>query len=486
MTNATELQSKSEKTSLTDVCWLSINDVSKLLREGKISPVHLTEVCLNRIERLNPELNAFITVTADSALARAREAEIEIKKGHWRGPLHGVPIALKDLFDTAGVRTTAASGLLKDRLPAEDSEVVRRLKDAGAVLLGKLNLHEFAYGGSSVISFFGPVRNPWSPEHIAGGSSAGSAVAVAAGLCYGALGSDTGGSIRQPAAYCGIVGLKSTYGRVSTRGVIPLSWSCDHVGPMTRSVTDAAIMLQVLAGHDPEDPTSADVGVRDYLAALRETRPLRVGIPRNHFYEKLDPDFESAITDALSEIGKLVSTLQDVEIPASEDTVVLRAEAFAHHFEDIKKNAEQYQPETLRRIRSAEDISATVYIQARRRMEEHRREVRKVFQSVDLLITPTTTVPPFTIAELLADTRTLRSKETLMLRNTRPFNILGLPTISVPCGFTRTGLPIGMQITGAPWAEGDVLRLAHAYEQRTNWQIKDLSPLIQRLKVKVR
>lgn len=476
-----EIESES---SLGEPCWLSINKASGLLRDKKISPVHLTEVCLDRIERLNPELNAFITVTAESALARAREAEIEIKKGHWRGPLHGVPIALKDLFDTAGVRTTAASGLLKDRVPADDSEVVRRLKDAGAVLLGKLNLHEFAYGGSSVVSFFGPVRNPWSTEHIAGGSSAGSAVAVAAGLCYGALGSDTGGSIRQPSAYCGIAGLKPTYGRVSTRGVIPLSWSCDHVGPMTRSVADTAIMLQALAGHDPEDPTCTDIAVPDYLAALQETRPLRVGIPRNHFYEKLDPDIQSALSTALSVIGKLVSTLQDVETPASDDTVVLRAEAFAYHFEDAKKSPERYQPETLRRIRSAEEISATAYIHARRRMEEHRSEVRKVFESVDLLITPTTTVPPFTIAELLTDTSTLRSKETLMLRNTRPFNILGLPTISVPCGLTKTGLPIGMQITGAPWAEGDVLRLAHAYEQRTSWQIRDRSALIQQLKVK--
>src|SRR5690348_1816924 len=211
--------------------WLTVAEVSRFLRDKKMSPVELTQTCLKRIEQLNPTLNAFITVTAESALAEARQAESEIQKGGWRGPLHGVPIALKDLFDTAGVRTTAASALFKDRLPADDSEVVRRLKSAGAVFLGKLNMHEFAYGGSGVISFFGPVRNPWSHEHIAGGSSSGSAAAVAEGLCYGALGSDTGGSIRLPAAYCGIVGLKPTYGRVSTRGVVPLSWSCDHVGP---------------------------------------------------------------------------------------------------------------------------------------------------------------------------------------------------------------------------------------------------------------
>ncbi|HVG89914.1 MAG TPA: amidase, partial [Alphaproteobacteria bacterium] len=217
----------------SDATWLSLSEASRLIRDKKISSVELTQSCLKRIERLNPKLNAFITVTAESALAQAREADAETQHGHWRGPLHGIPIALKDLFDTAGVKTTAASGLFKDRVPAQDAEIVRRLKDAGTVLLGKLNMHEFAYGGSTVISYYGPVHNPWSPDHEAGGSSSGSAVAMAAGLCYGSVGSDTGGSIRQPSAYCGTVGLKPTYGRVSTRGVVPLSWLYDHVGPMT-------------------------------------------------------------------------------------------------------------------------------------------------------------------------------------------------------------------------------------------------------------
>lgn len=467
-TGAVDAQSKISVSS-HELWRLTISEVSHLLRNRKISPVELTRVCLERIERLNPQLNAFITVTADSALAEAHEAEAEIQKGRWRGPLHGVPIALKDLFDTKGVRTTAASRLFKDRIPLEDSEVVRRLKAAGAVLLGKLNMHEFAYGASSVISFFGPVRNPWSHEHIAGGSSSGSAVAVAAGLCYGALGSDTGGSIRLPSAHCGIVGLKPTYGRVSTSGVIPLSWSCDHVGPMTRSVADTAIMLQALAGYDSEDPTSIDVPVPDYSAALQETRPLRVGVPRAHFYEKLDPEIDSAMTAALSPLGKLAASVQDVEMPAANDTRILRAEAYTYHFENIKNNPDLYQPDTLRRIRSGEEISTVDYIQARHQMDEYRRSVRRLFESVDLLITPTTPVPPPTIAELLADTNNLRSKEILMLRNTRPFNALGLPTISVPCGFTTTGLPIGMQITGAPCTEGNVLRLAQAYEQQTRW-----------------
>src|SRR5579864_3792486 len=248
---------------------LNIRDASELVRQRKVSPVELTHACLAQIEKLNPALNAFITVTAESATAEARAAEAEIQRGKWRGPLHGIPIALKDLFDTAGVRTTAGSGVFKDRVPEQDAEVVRRLKSAGAVLLGKLNMHEFAYGGTSVATYFGAVHNPWNLDRIAGGSSGGSAAAVAAGLCYGALGSDTGGSVRQPAAYCGIAGLKPTYGRVSTRGAVPLSWSLDHVGPMCRTVGDVALLLQGIAGYDPEDSNSVDAPVPDYAQALR-------------------------------------------------------------------------------------------------------------------------------------------------------------------------------------------------------------------------
>jgi aspartyl-tRNA(Asn)/glutamyl-tRNA(Gln) amidotransferase subunit A len=456
----------------SNATWPSLSETSRQVRDKKISSVELTQGCLQRIERLNPKLNAFITVTADSALAQAREAEVEIQRGGWRGPLHGIPIALKDLFDTAGVRTTAASGLFKDRVPTQDGEIVRRLKGAGAVLLGKLNMHEFAYGGSSVISYYGPVHNPWSLDHMAGGSSSGSAVALAAGLCYGAVGSDTGGSIRQPSAYCGTVGLKPTYGRVSTRGAVPLSWLYDHVGPMTRSVADTAAMLQVLAGYDPEDANSADAPVPDYSAALSQKGPLRVGVPRAYFYEGLHPDIESAMNAALIVIGKIATSVRDIEMPASNDTTILRAEAYAYHAENAKKSPELYQPETLKRIRGGEDVTTATYIQARRQVDQYRHTIRKVFETVDLLITPTTPVPPFTIAELLADMDNLRTKEILSLRNTRPFNILGLPAISIPCGFTRAGLPIGMQISGAPWAEANVLRLAHAYELQTDWHTR--------------
>jgi aspartyl-tRNA(Asn)/glutamyl-tRNA(Gln) amidotransferase subunit A len=451
---------------------LTLSDASQLVRGKKVSPVELTQACLSRIEQLNPRLNAFITVTADSALAQAREAGSDIQRGRWKGPLHGIPIALKDLVDTVGVRTTAASGLFKDRIPTQDAEIVRRLKASGAVLLGKLNLHEFAYGGSSVISYFGVVRNPWDLAYSPGGSSGGSAAAVAAELCYGAIGSDTGGSIRIPAAYCGIVGLKPTYGRVSTRGVIPLAWSLDHVGPMTRTAMDAALMLHVIAGYDPEDTSNSDTPVQDYAAGLEaKTSSLRIGIPRAHFYEGLHPEIQAAVDTALSVLGKLKSIQHNIEIAAANDAALLiqKVEAYAYHREYVTKTPELYQPETLKRIRAGAEISATEYINARRQLDQSRRSISKVFDTVDLVVTPTTPVPPCTISELLADLDHLRAKEVLTAPNTRPFNLLGLPTVSVPCGFTSKGLPIGMQITGPSGAEATVLQLADAYEHATEW-----------------
>jgi aspartyl-tRNA(Asn)/glutamyl-tRNA(Gln) amidotransferase subunit A len=458
---------------------LTLSEASQRVHSKKISPVELTKACLGRIEQLNPKLNAFITVTADSALAEARAAEEEIHRGHWKGPLHGIPFALKDLLDTAAVRTTAGSGLFKDRVPTEDAEVVRRLKAAGAVFLGKLNLHECAYGGSSVISHFGPVRNPWDPDYCTGGSSGGSAAAVAAELCYGAIGTDTGGSIRQPAAYCGIVGLKPTFGRVSTRGVIPLAWSLDHVGPMTRTVKDTALILQAIAGYDADDTNSTDLPVPDYIGSIAAgTASLQLGIPRAYFYEGLHPEIEAAMGAALSVLKKLTASQRDIALKAINEAhpaimdayvTVLRAEAYAYHQEYVSKTPELYQPETLRRIRAGADIGTPAYIQSRRQLDEIRHSVSRIFDNVDLLITPTVPVPPFTIASLLADPSTLRSKELLMLRNTRPANALGLPTVSVPCGFTRAGLPIGMQITGPSGGEATVLRLAYAYEQATDW-----------------
>jgi aspartyl-tRNA(Asn)/glutamyl-tRNA(Gln) amidotransferase subunit A len=455
---------------LMTTVFTTISELAQALRRRQISPVEITQECLERVERLNPALNAFITVMAESALAEARKAEAEILRGEWRGPLHGVPVALKDLIDTAGVRTTAASALYKDRVPDQDAEVVRRLRQAGAVILGKNNLHEFAYGGSSLVSYFGDVHNPWDLGRIAGGSSGGSAAAVAAGLAYAAIGTDTAGSIREPAALCGCVGLKPTYGRVSGRGVIPLSPSLDHVGPLTATVEDAAIVLQAIAGYDAADITTVDVPVADYVSASRESvKSLRVGVPRAYFFEDLDLEVASGMEHALRGISTLVAEIKEVGLDVPPDRTLQAAESYAYHAGNGAKSSELYQPETVRRIRSGEKVSTADYIQRRRELEEARRSIGQIFADVDGLVTPTMPMPAPAIADLKANPDALRPAELRLLRNTRPFNVWGLPAISVPCGFTQSGLPIGLQIAGAHWREDLVLKLAHAYEQATAW-----------------
>jgi aspartyl-tRNA(Asn)/glutamyl-tRNA(Gln) amidotransferase subunit A len=451
----------------------TIAELAARLRRREVSPVEITRDCLNRIEQGNPALNAFITVMAESALAEARTAEAEILRGEWRGPLHGVPVALKDLIDTAGVRTTAGSALYKDRIPNHDAEVVRRLRQAGAVIVGKNNLHEFAYGGSSLVSHFGDVQNPWDVARMAGGSSGGSAAAVAAGLAYAAIGTDTAGSIREPAALCGCVGLKPTYGRVSSRGVIPLSRSLDHIGPLTATVQDAAIVLQAIAGYDAMDVTSADVPVADYVSALcQDVKGMYVGVVRGYFFDELDAKVASAMEHALRGLQSLGAELREVRFGENDvptDRTLQAAESYAFHAESVAKSPELYQAETVRRIRSGEAVTAAEYIQRRHELDEARRGIRAIFADVDVLVTPTTRMPAPVIADLKIDPDALRPAELKLLRNTRPFNVWGLPAISVPCGFTESGLPIGMQIAGPHWREDLVLRLAHAYEQATAW-----------------
>lgn len=448
----------------------SIFELAQRFRRKEISPVEVTQERLGCIEKLNPSLNAFITVMNESALTEARQAEAEIQRGEWRGPLHGVPIALKDLIDTAGVRTTAASALYKDRVPDADAEVTRRLRQAGAVIIGKNNLHEVAYGGSSLISYFGDTHNPWDVGRITGGSSGGSAVAVVAGMACAAIGTDTAGSIREPAALCGCVGLKPTYGRVPSRGVIPLSLSLDHVGPLAATATDAAIVLQAIAGYDAADVTTADVPVADYVSAAQEgAKGLRVGVPRAYFFDDLDAEVAAAMEHALGGIETLVSEMREIALEVPTDRRLQTAEAYAYHAANVAKTPELYHPETLRRIRAGEGVSAVEYIQRRRELEETRRGIRKVFAEVDVLVTPTIPMAAPAIADLRANADALRPAELKLLRNTRPFNVWGLPTISLPCGFTQKGLPIGLQIAGPPWREDLVLRLAYAYEQATAW-----------------
>jgi aspartyl-tRNA(Asn)/glutamyl-tRNA(Gln) amidotransferase subunit A len=448
----------------------SILELSKRLRAQELSPVDLTKDCLARIEKLNPLLNAFITVTADSALAEAHHAEAAMQCGDWRGPLHGIPLAVKDLIDTAGVLTTAGSAQFEKRIPREDADVVRRLKNAGAILLGKQNLHEFAYGGSSVVSHYGPVRNPWNPAHISGGSSGGSAASGATILGYASIGTDTAGSIREPAALCGVVGLKPTHGRVSARGVFPLSMSLDHVGPITRTVADAAILLQVIADPDAKDSAGDAVSIPDYSAKFGSpTNRLRVGIPRSFFYEGLDSEITSAVEQALAILKSLTAEMREISLTIDTDRTLQLAESYAVHAEFVARSPELYQPETLRRIRGGESISRSQTLEARRKLEQSRREIERVFNVVDVLVTPTTPIAAPILAELEKHPDQLRPAEIVMLRNTRPFNVWGIPAISVPCGFTRAGLPIGLQISGPHWGEGVILQLAHAYEQSTEW-----------------
>jgi aspartyl-tRNA(Asn)/glutamyl-tRNA(Gln) amidotransferase subunit A len=455
----------------TDLTSLSLREAGDLVRRREVSPLELTRACLRRIERLNPVLNAFITVTADQAMAQAREAEAEMRRGRWRGPLHGIPVGLKDNIDTAGVRTTLASAVFQDRVPSEDAEVVRRLKTSGAVLLGKQNLHAVAFGTTAAVSHFGPVHNPWQPDR-AGGSSGGSAAAVAADLCFGEVGTDAGGSIRVPSACCGIVGLKPTYGLVGMRGGGDAGWwSMNHVGPMCRSVADAALLLSAIAGYDPRDSSSVEMPIPDYTAALRDkVSTLRLGTPRAVFYDPLDPEIAAAMSTALGVLRRLTAGVRDVGLPPISDTMapnIVLAETYAFHEPYFVNTPQLYDAAIRRNLRQGSQVTTGAYIQSRRELAEARRAVGAVFSEVDLLVTPTTAVPPPTIEEAVR-----LGIELEMNRNTAPFNTYGLPAISIPCGFTSSGLPIGMQISGPRFGESKVLALAHAYEQATGWHTR--------------
>ncbi|HEY6341272.1 MAG TPA: amidase [Bryobacteraceae bacterium] len=472
-----------------DLTGLTLKKASELLRSKAVSSVDLTQACLKRIEKYNPSINAFITITPESALAAAREMEAEHRRGKWRGPLHGIPIALKDNIDTAGVRTTGASELFKDRVPTEDAEVVRRLKNAGAIFLGKLNMHEFAYGATSAVTYFGPVHNPWALDRISGGSSGGSAAAIAAGLCFGTLGTDTGGSIRIPSSDCGVVGLMPSYGRVSNRGVIPMAWTLDHVGPISKTVEDAALMLGVIAGYDAQDPTTVDLPVPDYAralrgqtAALKEQRAkLRLGLPRAGFYDGLDPEFAKAADTAIEVLRKLVARVAEVQLPPAVNTATIWGpETYAYHAKWLTESPEKYQAATRTQMIRSNDIKPDVYAEARRQVDLVRREIKKVFLDVDLLVTPTLKTPPGTIAAALGAPSPAppnlatkgaekRNPGGPGLNTVGAFDVYGVPAITVPCGFTNSGLPIGLQISAAPFAESAMLALAHAYEQATDW-----------------
>ena len=457
-----------------ELCYLTIPEAALLLESKQLSPVELTQAFLDRIEAVDGGLHSYVTLLPESALEEARAAEAAIQAGEYRGPLQGIPIALKDLYDTAGVRTTAQSKVLEHRVPAQDATVVTRLREAGTVLLGKLAMHEFALGGPPT-SLFVPARNPWNTDHIPGGSSSGSGAAVAAGLCMGSLGSDTGGSIRGPAASCGIVGLKPTYGRVSRAGVLPLSWSLDHVGPMTWTVEDTAYMLQAIAGHDPDDPTSRSTPVPDYAAALVEdVRGLRIGVLRSyidHGDEPMDADTLAAFDAALEALAALGADIVEVDIPSaiygdSANSVIMLSEAFAYHRANLQSQPENYGEIVRARFSTGALVTSSDYVQAQRVRSRIRRETAAVLQQVDLVALPGSRSPAASFQGFEPLGR-WKGDGFMSLANET-----GLPTICVPCGFTSAGLPAGIQLMGRPDDESTVLRASYAYQQRAGWYQK--------------
>jgi aspartyl-tRNA(Asn)/glutamyl-tRNA(Gln) amidotransferase subunit A len=475
-----------QATGSNDLTALTLSEASRRVRGGTVTSVQLTEACLARIATYDPKLDAFITVMREHALAQARALDGETKGGRSRGPLHGVPIAVKDNIDTAGTRTTAGSAVFEDRVPQDDAPVVSRLKAAGAVIVGKTNLHEFAMGVGET-SYFGPARNPWALAHTTGGSSSGSGGAVAAQLCYGALGTDTGGSIRIPASCCGIVGLKPTYGLVPIRGIVPLTLSLDHCGPMTRTVEDAALLLSALAGYDKRDITSVEHAKEDYQTALGQpVAGFRLGTAA-YFYDHLDPEVARATGDALETLSKLTKTTREIGLPSFTAVGDLggAGETFAYHEEHYRRAALRYMSPTRRRLEGASKstMTAAECVRARWALEQLRRVVDDAFGEgdVDVVVAPTLRVLPPLIADMIKEARDgatgiLRA----VIANTSPFNLYGIPAISVPCGFSRSGLPIGLTFAGPRFSEGKLLALARAFEQATEWHKRRpaLSPSI--------
>ena len=461
------------------LAFATIEELSPLVASKKISPVELARLCLSRIAEFNPRLNAFLSVTAESALPAARAAERELLRGHCRGPLHGIPIALKDNIWTRGVRTTAGSKILRDFVPEADATVTRKLRRAGAVLLGKTNMHEFAYGITSENPHYGATCNPWDPARISGGSSGGSAAAIAAGMCFASVGTDTGGSIRVPAALCGIVGLKPTFGRVSRYGIVPLALSFDHAGPLARSAGDAALLLNVIAGRDPRDAASARRPREDFVkASRRRHKPWRLGRPREYFWAQLDPEVRRLAEAAVADLVKQGATVEDVSLPNVAATVepsniIALAEAREFHQAAgyFPERAAEYGADVRGRLQQGGEVRAVDYWMARALMERSRAEFAAALAMVDAIV-----VPAAPIAAPLVGSERVRvgdGEETVrgaLVRLNRPSNFTGLPAMSVPCGFTKDGLPVGLQLIGRAFDEGTLLGLARPYEEVHKWR----------------
>lgn len=447
------------------ICFETISEVGSRLRSREVTSTALTELMLERIAAHNDKLNAFITVTAELAREQAQQADEELGRGYDRGPLHGIPVAVKDLFATDGIRTTCGSKLFEDWVPNHDATVVARLRKAGTVLLGKTGLHELAYGTTSINPFFGAVGNPWAPDHDPGGSSGGSASAVSAGLAYAALGTDTGCSIRQPAHCCGIVGHKPTFGLVSKAGAFPLVWSMDHVGPLTRSVQDAAYVLKAIAGYDPKDPYSVRASTfGDFDASEGLIEGARVGVVRRFFFDG-HSDVIEVVDAALQTLSELGATLIDLNIPDIDDAFAAAGTTFAEatvvHKKDLRERPDAFSDEVRGRLEAASGMKATTYAEAQHFRRGFTARLEQLMSTCDVLAAPTATIAPAPIANRPDDYGHLAWK------NTGIFDFTGQPSVSVPCGFTQRGLPVGLMITGRLFEDKKVLQFANAFEQAT-------------------
>ncbi len=465
------------------LCQLTIWQLGDVIRTRQVSPVDATLAALERSEQLNERYNAFIAIWREEALQAAHEAEREIATGHYHGPLHGVPMALKDIFATRGHVVTNGSRIYADRVCDHDATVVARLRAAGAIFIGSLNLYQFACG-TVMNPDYGPVRNAWNAEHIAGGSSSGSGTAVAADMCYGTLGTDTGGSIRIPATLNGIVGLKPTYGRVSRHGIFPLSWSMDHAGPLAKDVRDAALIMNVIAGHDPNDPTTSNLRVPDFTAALTgDINGIRVGMPQPYFFEALQPSVQEAVMQAITQLTHLGARVEEKTINGLDQAPqvlwdLITADAGVVHEAHLSTHAEVLDPDVRQLGEQGLRLMASDYVKAQIAREAMKQDMMQALDNVDVLVTPTSPIvtPKLGDDQIDIDGSQVPMRPALR-RFTLPFNLSGLPACTIPCGLSPDGLPIGLQIIGKPFDEATVLQLAHAYERSTTWhQLRPPTP----------
>jgi aspartyl-tRNA(Asn)/glutamyl-tRNA(Gln) amidotransferase subunit A len=463
----------------TELCFFSAGQLSRLIQKKEISPVEVVEAHLSRINALEPKLNSFITLLPEEAMSTAHKAEKEIQAGRGLGPLHGIPFGLKDLFYVKGIRNTSGSKIFDRFIPDFDSTIARRLKGAGAILLGKLNLHPFAYGPTGENEEYGHMHNPWNPAFITGGSSGGSGSSVASGQCTFAMGSDTGGSIRIPAALCGIVGFKPTYGRLSRYGVTPLAWSQDHTGPMARNVEDCALVMNAVAGYDPNDPTSVRLSVSDYTKALTgQIKGLRVGMIKEFFEGPMDTQVKECVVKAIEKLNELGAIVSEVSWPIYQyamaiASVIQMAEATTYYSKLLREKASEIYPPARLRLEAGVFISATDYIEAQRARTLFYHQSLDLFDKTDLVAIPTVPVTAFPIGTTgLTVSGKKANVISLLTQYTRPFNLNGFPAITIPCGFSKESLPIGLQLIGRPFDEETLLRAAHAYEQATDWHFR--------------